>query len=193
MKIRPGLFHALCAVLLAAHWTLPASAQESAASKEYPLSVKVVDIEAISRTAAAAKVISVQLRKFRAQFQADIQKEEEELRKANQELARKRTLLAPEVFAEERRKFEKRVVELQRMAQARNSEFGRISADAGRELRNAVNRALGQVAKERKITLILDRKGVAMFHDPLDITAVVLKRLNEQFPSYTVEVPEAGK
>ena len=157
------------------------------------MSVKVVDIEAISLTAVAAKDIRAQLQKFRAQFQADIQKEEEALRKANQELARKRALLAPEVFADERRKFEKRVVELQRMAQARNSEFGRVSADAGRELRNAVNKALGQVAKENKITLILDRKGVAMFHDPLDITAVVLKRLNEQFPSYTVKIPEPGK
>jgi outer membrane protein len=193
MKIRPVLFFAACAVLLATHWTLPASAQEPTGSKDYPLSVKVVDIEAISRTAVAAKDIRAQLQKFRAQFQADIQKEEEELRKANQELARKRTLLAPEVFADERRKFEQRVVELQRMAQARNSEFSRISADAGRELRNAVNKALGQVAKENKITLILDRKAVAMFHDPLDITAVVLKRLNEQFPSYTVKIPEPGK
>ena len=193
MKTRPVLFFAACAVLLAAHWTPSASAQEPAASKDYPLSVKVVDIEAISRTAVAAKDIRAQLQKFRAQFQADIQKEEEALRKANQELARKRALLAPEVFADERRKFEQRVVELQRMAQARNSEFGRISADAGRELRNAVNKALGQVAKENKITLILDRKGVAMFHDPLDITAVVLKRLNGLFPSYTVKIPEPGK
>ena len=193
MSIRQGLFGAACAFLAVVLWTSPVLAQNKGALGAAGTEIRVVDMDEISRKAAAAKDIREQLEKYRSQFQADIQNEEEELRKANQELARKRALLAPEVFADERRKFEQRVVDLQRRAQSSNSEFARVRTDAVRNLQIAVNKALAEIAKENKLKLILNRKAVALFADPMDITPVVLERLDKQFPSYTVKIPTPGQ
>ena len=117
--IRQLLFGAM--VLIVA---LPAAAQDK------PIKIAIIDIEAIRLHAAVVKDIRSQIVKFRNVYQATIQKEEEELRAAEQELARKRAILAPEAFSEERRKWEQRLAGVQRMVQARRQDLDKAQGDA---------------------------------------------------------------
>ena len=192
MTIWRSICATLCAAFLATQWVSPAAAQQPQEGKVLlTMVIGVVDVDRIIREATAAQDIRVQVRKYRDEFQADIQKEEEQLRTANQELARQRTILSAEAFAEERRKFEQRVVDMQRKAQARNREFALVRREAERELQGGVNEAVAWVAKQHSFTLILNKKAVALFAEPLNVTSLVLGRLNEQFPRYKVKFPEA--
>ena len=185
----PGLFM-LCGMALN-----PAVAQEPAkkqAEESYSyVNLAVIDIEEIRRQASVVKDIRRQIGKFRKAFQADIQKEEEELRNADRELARKRTILTPDAFAEERRKFQQRVIEVQRLVQKRKQKLDKTLIDAMRKVEVTLNEIVTEIAKEKKLNLILRKEQTVLFAPGLSITQKVLQKVEKKLP--TLKIPDIGK
>ncbi|MEE8393430.1 MAG: OmpH family outer membrane protein [Rhodospirillales bacterium] len=165
------------------------SAQETdEKSKRILVKIAVIDIDEIRRNAEAVKDIHSQIGKFRIAFQSEIQKEEEALRSADQELGRQRAILTPEAFAEERRKFERRVIDYQRMGQTLKQQLAIAQNNAMGEVQKVLNEIIGEMAKNNNLTLILNRNQTIIVHSALDMTEIILKRLNERLPK--VKVPE---
>lgn len=189
-RIPSSVLWALVVVASLAH---PVSAQDQEQDQEQtiPLKIAIIDVDAIQRNAVAVKEIRSQIGKYRSAFQADIQKEETELRNANQELARQRTILSPEAFAEERRKFEQRLITVQQKVQLRKQELEKAQIGAMRQVQAALNEIITGIAKERKLTLILRENQVVLSATALKITDEVLARLDQKLPS--ISVPEPGK
>lgn len=173
----------------------PAVAQEppkEPAEADYSyINVAVIDIDEIRRKASVVKDIRKQIGKFRDAFQADIQKEEEVLRNADKELARKRTILTPDAFAEERRKFQQRVVEVQRLVQKRKQELDRAMANAMRKVELTLTDIVADMAKKKKLTLILRKEQTVLVAPALSITKEVLQIVEEKMPS--LKIPDIGK
>ena len=173
----------------------PAVAQEppqkpAEASYSY-INVAVIDIDEIRRKASVVKDIRAQIGKFRNAFQADIQKEEEVLRNADKELARKRTILSPDAFAEERRKFQQSVVEVQRLVQKRKQELDSAMANAMRKVELTLTDIVTDMAKKKKLTLILRKEQTVLAAPSLSITKEVLRLVEEKMPS--LKIPDIGK
>jgi Skp family chaperone for outer membrane proteins len=166
---------------------IPAAAQDDGGR----FKLAVIDVEMIRRNAAAVKDIQSQIGEFRTDFQNDIQKEEEALRKAQQEVARQRAILSPEAFAEERRKFEQNVVEVQRRVQQRKQALGEAQVRAMREVEKAVNEIVAEMVKEHGLSLILKRKDAVFVTPQLEISQVVLERLDKKLPSVKISAPPA--
>jgi len=174
----------IVASLFAAVGAVPARAQQ-------PLpGVAVVDIQLVLRDSAASKSIQGQIEKQRAAYQAEITKQENELRAAEQELTRQRSIISAEAFAERRRAFEQRVANLQRDVQNRKRALDKSLSTARRTIENAVQDVVGQLVQERKYTLIIF-KHQTMYNAPeMEVTQEVLKRLNAKLPSVKVPPPE---
>ncbi len=173
----------------------PAVAQEppqkpAEASYSY-INVAVIDIDEIRRKASVVKDIRAQIGKFRNAFQADIQKEEEVLRNADKELARKRTILSPDAFAEERRKFQQSVVKVQRLVQKRKQELDSAMANAMRKVELTLTGIVTDMAKKKKLTLILRKEQTVLAAPSLSITKEVLRLVEEKMPS--LKIPDIGK
>ena len=151
--------------------------------------IAVIDINLIIRDALAFNAIREQISKYRKIFQAEIQKEEEALRNANQELARQRTLLSTEAFAEKRRSFEKRVAQVQRLVQQRKQNLDRSQGAAMEEIQKSLNKIISEVAVELDISLIMRKDQTILANKLLRITKVVLDRLNVAMPTIKVAVP----
>lgn len=156
---------------------LPAAAQDE------PIKIAIIDIEAIRLHAAVVKDIRSQIVKFRKVYQALIQKEEEELRNANQELARKRAILSPEAFSEERRKWEQRLANVQRMVQTRKQDLDKAQGEAMNKVEGVLNGIVLELAKEKGLNLILRKNQTVLGAKSLHITKEVLKRLDKKLPS----------
>ena len=184
--------------------TLPALAQQAAPAKgegekklqkgeilEVQIPVAIIDVQVILVDAKEAKNIREQITKFGTQFEEEIEKERNEIRTANQELARQRTILSPEAFAEKRRKFEQRVVEVQRLVQQRQRELDKSRNEAMIVLNKAYTKIVWKVAKELNLAVILRKNQTAYAVPSLDITRKVLTRLDEKLP--TVKVSKPGK
>lgn len=171
--------------------TIPASAQSKKASGGGQIKIAVIDIDHIRREATAVKAAREQVAKYHTAFQADIQKEEAELRNANQELARQRSILSPEAFAEERRKFEQRLVEVQRLVQVRRQQLDDVQNDFMRRMNEVMAEVVNDIAKENGYTVILRLDQSVFASESVMITSQVLERLNKKLP--TIKVPEPGK
>ena len=171
--------------------TGPAAAQQPDADKDVItlLNMAVIDTEVIRRNSMAFKDIGAQIAKYRKAIQADIQKDEEALRSANEELARKRAILAPETFAEERRQFEERLLQVQRTVQKRKKGLERVGFEALKKVEAVLKKIITEVAKEQSLGLILRKNQTVLVAKELDITPHVLKRLDTALPALKVSDP----
>lgn len=180
----------ICALLMAAT-VKPGMAQEAEKVGTIRVKMAVIDMNEVRQNASAVKDIRAQVEKFRAEFQSEITKEEDELRTANQELGRQRAILSPEAFTDERRKFEQRLAGVQRKVQQRKQNLDKALNDAMFEVQKSLNKIVVDIAKENNLTLVLRKEQTVLVATPLNITPVVLQRLNEAMP--TIKVSEPGK
>lgn len=151
----------------------------------------VLDVQAVLRNASAVKNIRDQITKYGTEFEKEIEKERGELRKANQELARQRTILAPEAFAEKRREFEQRVVEVQRLVQQRQRELDASRNVAMGTVNEAYIEIVSNLAAERNLAMIMRKSQTVFSVGTLDVTKEILDLLNKKLP--TVKVDQPGK
>ena len=183
----------LLGVLLVTSPVLAQKKQPPKQSGDQVLSIQipfaVLDVQKILRSAKAVKSIRDQITAYGTAFEKEIEKEREKLRKGNQELARQRTILAPEAFAEKRRKFEQRVVEVQRMVQKRQRDLDKSRTVAMAKVNKSYMDIVTKLANERELFMII-RKGQTAFANPsLDVTKEVLDLLNKKQPTVKVEKP----
>lgn len=151
--------------------------------------IVVLDIGAIRRDAASVKSIREQIVNFQGNLQGDIQKEQEALSTAQQSLAKKQTLLTPEAFAEERQKFEQRVVGVQQMVQTRRQNLEGSQGKAMLQVERALNEIVANMSSKNGYSVVLRRSQVVIVDTALDITTAVLEELNAKLPTVTVEPP----
>lgn len=151
--------------------------------------VIVVDIQQIQQEAAAYKAIQSQLDAQRDVYQKEIAAQEEKLRGADQELARQRTILSQEAFAQKRREFDQQVADIQRSVQVRKRTLDQAYAEAVGQVRKALLQIVADVAGERKANIVLARQQVLVVEESLDVTKLVMERLNKALPTVQVTLP----
>lgn len=176
-------FPTIAAVVFFACSVVPAAAQGVSGG------VGIIDMLRIQREAAASKSIQAQLEKFRVADQQDLTKQENELRKIEQDLGQQRALISPEAFTERRRQFEQRVNNLQRDAQNRKREFDKVQASAVRTVETALREVIEQIVTERRLSLVFPKSQTIFSAPELEVTDEVMKRLNAKLPSVKVSPP----
>lgn len=153
--------------------------------------VAVLDVQLILREAKAMKNIRDQVSQLRKTYQEEIEKMQGDLRTANEELRRKRTILSPDAFDEERGKFEQKVAEVQRLVQSRNQQLDRANAEAVIEVQKVYNAIVVELANERSYGLIFRKSATVVVHPPMEVTPEVLARLDKRLPTVKVTPPQA--
>ncbi|WP_176787666.1 OmpH family outer membrane protein [Roseospirillum parvum] len=151
--------------------------------------VGVLDMQRVLREAGAAKQARADRERYASQYKAEVSEQEKSLRAADQELARQRTVLAPEAFNEKRKEFQQRLAQFQRDVQARRRNLERAMAEAMSEIQRAVVTATDEAATQRGVNLVLYRSQVFMFSDQMDLTPTVLEKVNRQLPSVAFPDP----
>lgn len=165
--------------------------QEPAEKARQAVRIAVIDIQGIQRNAKAVKDIQNQIANYRKAFGTDAQKEDEELRKANEQLARQRAILAPDVFSDERRKFEERVAEFQRKVQNGNKALDAVFTEAMKVVQKELNGVIIEIAKDFGLTIILRGESTVLVAPHLNITSEALKRLDAGLATVKVADPKS--
>lgn len=151
--------------------------------------IGVVNIDAIRANSEAFKKARAEIMKYNDAANAALQKENDQLSAANEELNRKRTLLAPEAFAAERKSFEQSVAEFQRKLQEQQKSVNQIQVDAIGKINAKIAEIVTDYAKQNNLALVLPAQGVVLRADSMSMDAYVLERLNKELPSVTVSLP----
>ena len=155
----------------------------------------VVDLNEITRKSLMSKDIARQIDSKRRTFRDEIKNEEEKLRSDNDELQKQRILLSPQALQEQFRALQQRQTALQRKVQQRNQEFIRLRSFATREFEKERVKAIMDVTKKHKFTLVIRRREVVVRADFLDITGLVLETLNKRKAKFNIpdDLSKSGK
>ena len=155
----------------------------------------VVDLNEITRKSLMSKDIARQIDSKRRGFRDEIKNEEEKLRLDNDELQKQRVLLSPQALQEKFRALKQRQTALQRKVQQRNQEFIRLRSFATREFEKERVKAVMDVTKKHKFTLVIRRREVVVRADFLDITGLVLETLNKRKTKFNIpdDLAKSGK
>jgi outer membrane protein len=159
--------------------------------KQVPLNVAILDVQSVFQNAAAVKSIQVTMRTYIEAYRAGTQREEEEIRAAQQELARKRESLSEEQYEAERRKLEQRLLEAQARVQERKRGLDETQQQGMHAVQMALNSIVTEIANEQNLTLILRKEQTVLNATALEITDEVLNRLNARLPTIDIASPRS--
>ena len=155
-------------------------------NKRAVVKLGIVDLAEVTRKSFMSKDIARQIDKKRKIFRAEIKKEEGKIREMSDNLEKQREVLSKDKFNEKMQSLRKRTIELQRKVQQRNQEFIKIRAFGTRVFEKERIKALMDVAKKHKFTLILRQREVLVRANFLNITELVIAALNKRKKSYRI-------
>ena len=171
----------LCLVLFSS--SSPAWAQDSSR-------IAVIDVQRVMRDSTAAVGMRQAIEERRSAYQKEIGSLEESLRGREKELAQRGLNISPDQFGERQREFQTAVTDLGRLVEARKRQINQAMGDAMQQIQAALGKIIEEVVAERDLTLVLPRSQVVFSAEPLEITDVVLDRLNQRMPSVSIALPE---
>lgn len=179
-----------CAVLVS---TVPAMAQSADAAAQPGVSPVVLDWDGVLANSKAMKSVQEQFLKYQAALQTKVDEEGKALKKAEEELQRKRTLLAPEQFAAETKKYQERFVAMQRMVQETNGKLNQVRVEATAKVQDVLREEVLKLVKANGISVVFNLRQT-LYADPrMDISQIVLDNLDKALPSVQVTDPSTLK
>jgi len=151
-----------------------------------------VNLQEVGQKTKAAIAAGQKVDQFRTTVEGRIREREDELRQEEQELGRRRSILAPDAFRAEEAKFREKVDLAQREFQQIGRQLQQATAEAQQTINEQMSKVIRDIAVERGINFVLNQ-GQVTFVQPLDqydITAAVIARMDEVLPEITVNLPQ---
>ena len=168
-------------------------AQDNVATVFNPLSVAVkniavVDLDGILRAADANNRVRELLDGQRSKFQEQFRAIEINLQQSERDLSGKRDSIPKEEYETLVNDFQVRVSEVQKEIQYKRQSIDSAYQKALSDIRSLAIEEITKIANERKIDLMLNKASTVIFLPNLNISAEVLKRLNERTKNARIEL-----
>ncbi len=176
--------------LAAAAVVLGALAQAPGAAAQSPLNIAVIDPQYLLQNSEAGKSIRAQLDKLHAGEERALKTEQDNVTKLDQTLGQQRATLPAAEFEKRAQEVRQKAVELQRDAQAREARLNAAYNTAAQKLEQSIEQLVAELVKEKGYLFVLKRVAVMANANLPDLTAEILKRLNQRVPTVAVEMPK---
>jgi outer membrane protein len=183
------LLRVLSLALLAGTASLPAAAQQR---QQIPApTIMVIDTNRIMAEARAMKAIRDQIERIRGSFQAEIKRDEDELRRLDQEMAQQRQVLSADAFNQKRQDLQNRVNSLQQKTRARRQQLDGALRNAMSTVRGTLVKIVQNLAQTNGANIVVQKSDLVYADPRMEFTDPVLRQLDAQLPNVTVEVPRS--
>jgi outer membrane protein len=136
----------------------------------------IIDIDSTLSSTPAGKRANDAFEKVRKNKQAQLDKHQEELKKADADLDKQKSVLKPDVYAQRRQELEKRFVELQQTYVKLERSLAEERAKLIQDLLKTASPKIEAIAKAEGVNVILDREAVVWADKSVDLTS----KLNAQ-------------
>lgn len=175
----------ICAVVLLLASLAPLAHAADASKKG---SIAVVDLQYLIANSKAGASIRNQLDKQRNSYRGQIERQEKDLRKAEQDLIAQQAKLSKDDLMKKRKAFQDKVIAAQREVQKRRVAFDKAYVSALEKLREHIVKIVADIAGKNSISLVLNRQEVVLVDTKMDITKEVLSKLDSKVSSIPVQV-----
>jgi len=161
----------------------PAAPAPAAASG---LNILVVDVQSLLQNSKSAKMVRQQIEQKRAEYAKEISGREATLRQERDALQRQQPSLSAEALNKKGREFQQKVNELDKNVQGKRQTLERSNGEALEKIQATMLKIITEIAKDRKANIVFQRTELVVFDQNFDVTDEVLRKLDEQMPTLTV-------
>ena len=178
--------------------SLPSVAQKTDASKaDYPSApsaqfsaqrIALIDLESVLRAASGTLRVRELLDEQRLLFQAEFAEREAALQQTERQLQADRNTLSEDEFTQRLTDFEDEVARIQREIQYRREALDLAFQDAQARLRQIAIEIVTEIAREQQLDLVLKEDSALAFRPGLNISELVLRRLDERTKDARIEI-----
>jgi Skp family chaperone for outer membrane proteins len=151
-----------------------------------PLTVLVVDVQALLQNSKAAKMVRDQIEQKRSEYTKEISHQEETLRAERDAIQRQQASLSADALNQKGHEFQQKVNDLERNVQGKRQALEKSNGEALSKIQEEMLKIIADIAKQRKANLVLQRADIVLFDQSFDVTDEVLQKLDEQMPTLTV-------
>jgi outer membrane protein len=157
------------------------------AAAPMPLTVLVVDVQALLQNSKAAKMVRSQIEQKRNEYTKEISHQEETLRTERDALQRQQASMSADALNQKGREFQQKVNDLERNVQGKRQALEKSNGDALSKIQEQMLKIIADIAKDRKANLVFQRADLVLFDQSFDVTDEVLRKLDELMPTLTVD------
>jgi outer membrane protein len=168
-------------------------APPQAAAKAPAAVILFLDRGAVLRRSAAGKSVAAQVEELARKMESELGPENQKLQADAQALQTDAPVITPEKRQETIRQLELRREAFQKKVQARQSAIQAGQNGARQQIETALGPILEKIMAERGANMLLDRGAVVLGAGGLDVTDLVITRLDAALPSAKVTLPAAAK
>lgn len=145
--------------------------------------VAVIDLAKVIETSSAGKDLQSKFKSKKEALQKEAIAYEKDLRAKEQTLMKDRKTLDEKGFNEKKKSFETDLKKKRQEILEKNVALEKSKNEALKEIQGKVAQISADIAEEKKIQVVLDRTAVVIAQQSLDITADVIKKLDDTLKS----------
>ena len=149
--------------------------------------IAYLDMKFILNNSKAGKGAQEYLKKSFKENQKRLSNEETKLKKAESDLLAKKSLLTKEEYQKKSSELRKTVMKYQSDRRSSLEKIAKLRAEARAKLIKELDPILDNYIKENSISLIVDKKNIVKGRIDLDITNLIVEKLNKQVPSLNLK------
>lgn len=149
--------------------------------------IGIIDTRKIVEESLAGKNLASQLKGKQEALQKEASVFEQKLKTQEQDIISKKKDMKPEEFAEKKKAFEQEYLKGRQTIFSKGSELESLRKKGLAELQKNLAKVSADIADEQKLQMIVDRQFVILAQDDMDITGLVMKKLDAEIKSIPLE------
>jgi outer membrane protein len=186
MKQTTTIFAALIAVFLLG--STPASANAPVVvGTEANIKFGIMDLDGVMRRSAAGEDILKTANAKRKEYEVQIGKEEQSLKKQKEDIIQRRDKMTELEFESQRKAFEKKAADAFKLVQERRQTLDQGVNQAMKKLREEVLKITAEIARSRSLDAVFSDDSVILAERGFDISDEVLLQLNKRVKKIPVD------
>lgn len=157
--------------------------------------IATINIQAILTDSAAAKSAKSQIEGKRTEYQNELKKLSESIRKEEQGIKEQASLLSPEALEQKKKDFVAKANEAQKSQIDKTERLAAANNQALGTIQDSVNKIVQNIVKSKGVKVVIPTNNLLYATPDLDITKEVLAQLDKDLPTVKVNfaAPAAAK
>ena len=149
--------------------------------------VVYMNMKTVLNTSSAGKKAQDSLQKNFITQQKKYSDMEKDLKKEEDSILAQKTLLEPSEYTKKINELRKKVIDYQANRRTSLDKISEQKQKARNTLIDNLDPILESYIKENNISIVLDQKNILIGSDALDITKIIIEKLNKKLPSLKLE------
>ena len=153
----------------------------------------VIDMKMVLSKSSAFSTLQKEIQKVEKNYKDEIKKEEDILKKEQEQLVAQKSVLSNEEFKEKEDAFKIKVNKIQGKVEKIRRELESTMAKGMQVIQQEAVKHMKEIARKEGYLLVFDANTTVISADKINISSIVVDKLNKSLPKITVEKKKEKK